>query len=254
MAAPHTGKASLILSMLLLLAAGPARAQPEESENDPRVAQAQAACLAGDVQTGARLLAELYVATNDVRWLFNQARCYQQNRLDDLAIARFEEFLREAPTGEVELRRRAAEYLEQLRPPRAVAPTPGAPPPPVAPPLSPWAGRLKVASLGVGALGLTGVVTGAVLSVRVNAIENQIRRDGEAATLQDPADVERKFAEGRRMARWQWPAYLIGGGLLAAGITGYLLSTGGSETNAHALVLVPVAGPGSGGAVARWTF
>jgi hypothetical protein len=59
------------------------------------VAQAQRACLAGEVTTGIRLLAELYAATNDPRWLFNQGRCYEQNREPRAASERFREFLRE---------------------------------------------------------------------------------------------------------------------------------------------------------------
>jgi hypothetical protein len=245
----HLGRAAVTVLVLSLVR--PGWAQPvEETENDPRVAEAQAACLAGDVQRGARLLAELYVATSDARWLFNQARCYQQNRMNELAIARFREFLQQAPASEAELRGRASHYLNELRAAQVVTPPQPAPTP--APPS--WRGRLRIASLASAALGLAGVATGVVMSARVNAVETQIGRDGQSATLQQPEDVDRKYAEGRQAARWQLPAYLIGGGLLAAGIAGYLFAASPETPSSHALLVVPVAGPGAGGAVARWMF
>ena len=50
-------------------------AQAQDSGLDPRVGEAKTACAAGDLQKGIRLLAELYTATNDPIWVFNQGRC-----------------------------------------------------------------------------------------------------------------------------------------------------------------------------------
>ena len=63
-------------------------------EQDTRVEDAKLACAAADVTKGIRLLAELYTATRDPIWIFNQARCYQQNAQLDLALSRFKEYLR----------------------------------------------------------------------------------------------------------------------------------------------------------------
>jgi hypothetical protein len=71
-------------------------AQAQESGVDPRVGDAKTACAAGDVQKGVRLLAELYTATNDPIWIFNQGRCYHQNSQLPQALARFKEFLRKS--------------------------------------------------------------------------------------------------------------------------------------------------------------
>ena len=54
-------------------------AQAQETGQDPRVGEAKTACVAGDVPKGVRLLAELYTASGDPIWIFNQGRCYQQN-------------------------------------------------------------------------------------------------------------------------------------------------------------------------------
>jgi hypothetical protein len=55
--------------------------------------------MAGEVQKGVRLLAELYTASEDPIWIFNQGRCYQQNAQPSLALSRFKEFLRQSKAG-----------------------------------------------------------------------------------------------------------------------------------------------------------
>jgi len=55
---------------------------------------ARAACLAGDYATGAKILSELFVDTKDPVYIFDQGRCFEQNRRYDDAIARFQEYLR----------------------------------------------------------------------------------------------------------------------------------------------------------------
>ena len=55
---------------------------------------AKRACLTGDADAGVALLADLYVDSNDVNYIFNQGRCLEQvGRCDD-AIIRFREYLR----------------------------------------------------------------------------------------------------------------------------------------------------------------
>src|ERR1019366_6787895 len=55
---------------------------------------AKRACLTGDADAGVALLADLYVDSNDVNYIFNQGRCLEQvGRCDD-AILRFREYLR----------------------------------------------------------------------------------------------------------------------------------------------------------------
>jgi len=74
-------------------------AEAQEPAVDPRVDEAQTACMAGEVQKGIRLLAELYTASEDPIWIFNQARCYHQNAQLTLALSRFKEFLRKSNGG-----------------------------------------------------------------------------------------------------------------------------------------------------------
>jgi tetratricopeptide (TPR) repeat protein len=61
---------------------------------DAKMRAARTACLSGDSVKGVALLAELFVTTEDSGFIYNQGRCFEQNRRYDDAIARFQEFLR----------------------------------------------------------------------------------------------------------------------------------------------------------------
>jgi hypothetical protein len=52
---------------------------------------ARKACLSGDFAKGVDILSELFVETKNTTWIFNQGRCFQQNRRYEDAIARFHE-------------------------------------------------------------------------------------------------------------------------------------------------------------------
>jgi tetratricopeptide (TPR) repeat protein len=60
---------------------------------DSKERAAKTACLSGDAAKGVALLAELYVDTNDITYLFNQGRCFEQNGRYADAIIRFREYL-----------------------------------------------------------------------------------------------------------------------------------------------------------------
>lgn len=65
---------------------------------DDQQKAAKRACLAGDYVTGVRILADLFVDSNDPTYLFNQGRCYEQNVRYEEAIGRFNEYLRKTPS------------------------------------------------------------------------------------------------------------------------------------------------------------
>jgi hypothetical protein len=80
----------LLLLIPSLLAAPLARAANMEGKER----EARTACLAGDPTKGVQLLSELFVDTKEPTYIFNQGRCFEQNRRYDDAIGRFEEYLR----------------------------------------------------------------------------------------------------------------------------------------------------------------
>ena len=53
---------------------------------------AKKACAMGDAQKGADILTDLLVEFNDPNYIYNQARCYQQNNIFSQASSRFREY------------------------------------------------------------------------------------------------------------------------------------------------------------------
>lgn len=90
----------------------PARAADKVEAKERK---ARVECAAGNYTEGVRLLAELWVATKDANFLYNQARCYEQCGKNDQAATRFREYLRKAtglPAEEVEAVNRRIDELQ----------------------------------------------------------------------------------------------------------------------------------------------
>jgi hypothetical protein len=84
-------KISLAGAVLLLAVPSAMGANVESKER-----AAKKACLVGDVDKGAEILADLYVDTNDATYIYNSGRCFEQNGKNDQAVLRFKEYLRKA--------------------------------------------------------------------------------------------------------------------------------------------------------------
>jgi hypothetical protein len=78
---------------MVMLCPFPVLAQPGGS---PELLQAHKACLSGQTDKGIAILAELYATNKKANYIYNQARCYQQNDRPAEAISRFREYLRVA--------------------------------------------------------------------------------------------------------------------------------------------------------------
>ena len=85
----------LSIGLVVVCLAGPAFADKPSSQSATEKA-AKKACATGDFAKGVDLLADLYVESNDISWVYNQGRCYQQNNRWEQAISRFREYLRKA--------------------------------------------------------------------------------------------------------------------------------------------------------------
>jgi hypothetical protein len=131
-----TLRSAVVALTATALVAAPARAA-DKAEAKERKARVE--CAAGNYAEGVRLLAELWVATGDTNFIYNQARCYEQCSQTDLAASRFREYLRKAPSLPAEdveaVNRRINELQRQANNRSAPAPTvinlvsPAAPPP-----------------------------------------------------------------------------------------------------------------------------
>jgi VCBS repeat-containing protein len=268
---------------LCLLLAAPAWAQTRpkpDVRSDPRPTEAKAACVSGDVQKGVRLLGDLYVATNDAIWIFNQGRCYQQNGQTELALARFKEYLRKAKNADPEDIKEAQNYVKELEAELAARQAPA----PVAPAPEPRASRStteldgnggpgglgvsggltrrrrfndrQIAGMVVSGVGVLSLVAGGFFSYKVQSTEDEVNKlakgEGplvEAATLKD------KDRSGARYELVQWICYGIGVAALAVGTTTFLLGRPSVERgDGVALSLSPLLGPGMVGSGLRGSF
>jgi hypothetical protein len=85
-------RSSVTWTLAAMLWTSAAFGQPQ----DPREIQARKDCLTGKVEAGVALLADLFAETSNPNFIYNQARCYEQNGRVEDAINRFREYLRVA--------------------------------------------------------------------------------------------------------------------------------------------------------------
>jgi hypothetical protein len=84
-----------VLVVPLLLGASATQAAPKDARarRDVQERAAQKACLTGDTAKGVEILADLFIATKNPTYIYNQGRCFEQARRYDDAIGRFREYL-----------------------------------------------------------------------------------------------------------------------------------------------------------------
>jgi len=225
----------LMVASLIFL---PSFVQAQETRQDPRVANAKTACAAGDVQLGIRLLAELYTASNDPIWIFNQGRCYHQNSQFSQAQARFKEFLRKSSNGPAEDIKDAQSYIREIeaelhkndvKPDGASTgvsgPTIITKNNPESAPNSQEGRGLRYAGVGGFVLGGVGLASGIVFTLLKKQAETDIENQTKNSTTPYSA-VSGKFSDGKLYANLQWVGYGVGAGAaLAGGILYYIGAT-----------------------------
>ena len=111
----------------------------QAGSTDAKERTARMACLSGDYAKGVAILSELFVDTKDPNYIYNQARCFEQNGKNDQAILRFREFLRTATSLSKTETDAVLKKIDELRDSDRIeaksetvpAPTPAAVPAPV---------------------------------------------------------------------------------------------------------------------------
>jgi hypothetical protein len=211
--------------------------QAEETRQDPRVASAKTACAVGDVQQGVRLLAELYTATNEPIWIFNQGRCYHQNSQLPQALARFKEFLRKSSNAEDihDARRYISEIEAELHKndakPDGASSGVGSTTTivqanPADAPNSREGRGLRYAGVGCFVLGGVGLASGVVFTLLKKKAESDIENQTKNPSPVPYSTVSGKFSDGKLYANLQWVGYGVGAGAaLAGGILYYIGAT-----------------------------
>ena len=250
---------ALAVGAFLLGLSGPAAAKNADTMAKEKAAKK--ACAMGDDEKGADLLTDLFVATNDVVYIYNQARCYEQNNRWDRAIARFREYLRKAKrlteSERAETEQHIAECeaaLAQAAPratagpseaPVAHAPAaaPSTPPPlpsapaeasvplttvAVAPPPSSPGRGLRIAGIVSGVAGLAAIGAGVGFALETQSISSAEAKNGPSKAQED----DRKGYE-----TIGWVCYGVGAATLATGAVLYMV--GWPTDESHRVSLLP---------------
>jgi hypothetical protein len=239
-------------------------AQAQESAADPRVGEAKTACAAGDVQKGIQLLAELYTATNDPIWIFNQGRCYHQNAQLVPALSRFKEFLRKSKGAPDEDVKDAQNYITEIETEQqkerslsgaastateatntlsTQAPAP-----------EPKPGRgLRYAGVGVGIFGVAALASGVVFGLLVRQTQSQVEDQTKNGVV-DSSAISGKLTDGYRYETLQWISYGVGAAAVVAGSLLYWMGTGSDEPKSSSARVSPIFMTNGAGASLQMAF
>jgi hypothetical protein len=263
-----------VAAALALASAGagsrPALAQPAKS-TETRETDARKACLTGDWQKGAALLAELFAESGEATYIYNQARCYQQNARPDEAINRFREYLRVAKNLPPDVVAETEGHIREMEAQKAAA-RPEAPPPttppPVAPPPMPLGpapaiggttgdlgasgspgedrGRTKrIAGLAVAGVGVGLVVGGIVMGLQAKSAAEEVAKKYD----------KDKEASGKRAATLQWVGYGLGTAAVATGAVLYVLGRPADGGRSEGRIsFAPTLAPQAVGGVVKMSF
>jgi hypothetical protein len=260
--------ASTLAATLLLGAfASRAEAAKKSSGRDALEKSARKACMMGDYQKGTEILSDLFIESKDITYVYNQARCLEQNHRWEEALDRFLEYQRKTPsvaereTNEVE--QHIVECKSHLQEQAAIAPPPIVPtsPSPVAKPAAPAVVQvaapasapertggmgLRVSGIAVGVVGLAAIATGVILATKTRTLTNELNKtyNRDKAATRDSYET------------WGWVSYGVGTAALVAGTTLYILGwrAGNPGPEVSVVSVLPVLGPGTGGLLLQGAY
>ena len=251
---------------------------------------ARKACLSGDYAKGVSILSGLFVDTKDPAWIFNQARCFQQNRRYEDAIARFQEFLRTAPDLSAADKAAAEKHIADCQdliakqtgqPAAPSVPTvpsqpslaqaqPAAPPAPATPAPAPPAPTtpapapvitIEQPSPQPAAASGTGLRTAGILtaSLGVAGIAAGVSLNLKANSMASDMKGFGAYSDGKESQRKNyetaaWVGYGVGAACIATGAVLYYLGLRSSKSSSATLSLLPVLAPNQTGAALTGTF
>jgi hypothetical protein len=272
-------RATTILLFLLagLFATSPARAANREAKER----MARTACLAGDYSKGATVLSQLFVETKDPNYIYNAARCFEQNSKFQEAISRFQEYLRVSKKLSQEDKAEAQKHVSdcqamlaaQSGQPTAASAAQAAPPatPPTAtqapsapapvastpvigepalqanssPTAVPGAG-LRTAGIVSAAVGGAALVAGVILNLKVNSMASDFQ------SLNGYTD--NKESDRRTFETLGWVSYGVGATCVATGSVLYILGLQSGKQGTASMAFVPAFGLGGAAAILKGAF
>jgi hypothetical protein len=276
---PKTRHLRLTILVAILTCSPLAERRADAASVEVQEKAARKACLAGDYPAGVAILADLFVETKNPTYVFNQARCFEQNGRNVEAINRFREYLRIAPNLDADIKASVNQHITDCQAlgkpqpdpsassgvgpttratdtaPPSVSTTAGDAPRPRPDPVQVLAGpvdqgasdaRLRTAGLIVAAAGGAFVMTGVILNLKANALTNDLASAGAYSR-----QTESKRADFETFAKI---GYGIGGACLAGGTLLYILGWRHGPRQDTQVALLPAFGPDGVTAILKGTF
>ncbi len=266
--------ASLWGTAMPVLAAGKQTQEVQERSNRER--EARRACLIGDYAKGVTILADLFLDTKNPTYIFNQGRCFEQNRQYLDAIARFQEFLRASASTELDPGDRVAAerhindcksvLAEEREKTGATSPAPfvaSAPEPARAPEPAPETGTtvatqaepsdasseagagLRIGGVVTASVGLAAVVAGVVFNVKTNSMAKELKDVGGYSPSKEASRKNYRTAA--------WVGYGAGAACIVTGAVLYIVGLKQAD-NPQNLALLPVLSGGQAGVALTGAF
>jgi hypothetical protein len=263
---------TLFLSPVRVFAANKAA----KTSADAKERVARKACLKGDPEKGVGILTDLFVDTGDLTYIFNQGRCFEQNRRYEDAIGRFREFLIKATDFSKEDRADAEKhiaacesYLAKTSPPPASV----GPDAPTSAPMTeqpkrpeqtettqatpvgthaalaqenPSGGGLRIAGIVLGSIGIAAVAAGVAFNIKANSMTKDLEKPENYSRSTDSTREDYKT--------FAWISYGAGAACIATAGILYYWGWGSKKHSAPDLALVPKIDPSIAGAALTGAF
>jgi hypothetical protein len=246
--------AALIGLLTTFAPAGQAQPTEASAQLESRHREAEAACSSGRLEEGVGILSELFAQTDDGNYIFNQARCYQQNGRKAEALARFQMYLQRSDADPAAAAR-ARQYTLELQPLPPTDSVSSRPEEPDSAEASPIGRTLRVAGLWTSGAGLAALAGATIFGMSTTRYEKE-GRDYVTMTMNpDPVRVNAINERGRRAEVLQWVCLGVGATAVSTGALLYYLGLrAASRPESTALHLSPLPLRAGGGLLLQGTF
>jgi len=268
---------SAVAVLFSLLLSGPVLAASKKPDKQARESAARAACLDGNYTEGVALLSKLFVEFKDATYIFNQGRCFEQNRRYEDAIARFQEYLRVGRKSldagdKVEVEQHIKDCKEMLAQERGTSPPSPTPQPPVASPAplvtpqpapstpepqpviakpasqpasTSGGARLRVGGIVVASFGVVAAGVGLGFNLKANSTVNDMYGTPDGYT---------KESSRKNYETLAWVGYGVGAACVATGVILYAIGRKAKSSHSDDVALVPMVGREHAGAALAGAF
>jgi tetratricopeptide (TPR) repeat protein len=271
----HASPLATLAVLFSLLVSGPVLAAGKKPTKQARESAARTACLDGNYSEGVAILSKLFVETKDPTYIFNQGRCFEQNRRYEDAISRFQEYLRAGrktleANDKAEAEQHMSDCREMLAQERGTSPPPSTPQPvvatptpyvapePVQPtpepqpmiaqsaakPASTGAG-LRIGGIAVASFGAVAAGVGLAFNLMANSTVDDMYKTPDGYT---------KESNRKNYETVAWVGYGVGAACVVTGTVLYVIGRKAKSNHSDDIALIPMVGQDRAGAVLSGAF